>query len=1165
MRPYIFTLLLLLAATGAVFGQPSNALIYSTKKNLYQQNFNDLPAGGSTTLTGKGPFAFSQTPFSQSGLTGWEFMQKSGTASNAVFAIGAGTSTSAGVYSVGATGNTDRGLGMLAAGTGVYAVGLVVTNQTGDSLNTITGSFTTKQWRKGGSGVSNTWIGKYAVGVINKIDHPNLINHTPLNFNSIQFSTGAGSLNGNLTENQQVIQFSITGIQWKNGEQLILRWDDLDESGSDDLVAIDNFSFSADKVGSTTNTVTVDSLHSLASAITNTDTIRYAFKPGGDITGLSTANFVLITDGLSNATITSVSGSGADYLINVYTGSGAGKMVLGINNDNNLMPGLRGLPFFSIDTQQIDKIKPLQINFITLNDTILKLGDTLKLQLTFNETVQLDSASPLKSIPILIGNKTINAQYISGNNTNQLLFQHIIEAGEKDRNGITIADGFKTEQLIVKDIAENAGLLTIASSQIQHVQVDASSIKYLIPEDSTITQCNTRDSIDIVPLLVIDSADSGDRIKWEVTQLPKHWSTSKQSLEMQSIGGTLQPSQWKMSSNGSEKLDSITVRIFDEFTSAEKTIFLQSNSWMGTVDSNWHNPQNWCNSVIPNDSATITISPSALYQPVLTGTHGVKNLYLNSGASLRISGTLKMSGTMQADSAAITAKDATIEINGNYPQIINGQLFKENKIEHLVLKNSNGTQVNNRLIIQGNMQIAAGSIFTNGNLYLAETAAITASAAGTSIVGVVHAANIFTKKAAGIYLAGQPFNQSVVFNDWTSKPKLYYNNAALNTDSFSIESGWKPFDFVGDTATNSWKKYQGIQWHVLSNQNNDNHPAYLSGPIQMGTQQILLSQLGNGFNVIANPYLSPVNTGSFTKAKSVSNYKYIWNPLMGNKGGYMALPFAQKHILNPFEAYVVQTDSSVENEITASEAAKSVEWNKGIIEDYKEVVGYYATIDLLNNQVLQDRLILREQAGSRNGKDSLDANKLMNPGINLFSKSADGVKLAIDTRVLQAQTIVPIELSNAAVGNYTFQIHEAFMPSEFKLVLYDTYTNNSMPLIKDSLYQFSITADSLSKVSNRFYIGKYIPKATSPLSNLLTVKLYPNPATSEIKVSIKANSAANSSVKLFNMAGTLIKTVELGNIQQGLISIPIATISNGQYFIQVTSGTLQQNIPFIKQ
>jgi hypothetical protein len=194
------------------------------------------------------------------------------------------------------------------------------------------------------------------------------------------------------------------------------------------------------------------------------------------------------------------------------------------------MPGLRGLPFFSIDTQQIDKIKPLQISFSTLNDTIIKLGDTLKLQLTFNEPVQLDSSSPLKSIPIIIGNKTINVQYISGNNTNQLLFQHIIEAGEKDRNGITIADGFKTDQLIVKDIAENAGLLTIASSQIQHVQVDASSIKYLIPEDSTITQCNTRDSIDIVPLLVIDSADSGDRIKWEVTQLPKHWSTSKQSL-----------------------------------------------------------------------------------------------------------------------------------------------------------------------------------------------------------------------------------------------------------------------------------------------------------------------------------------------------------------------------------------------------------------------------------------------------------------------------------------------------------------------------------------------------------------------------------------------------------------------------------------------------------
>ncbi|WP_439506972.1 T9SS type A sorting domain-containing protein [Sediminibacterium sp.] len=1165
MRPYIFTLLLFLAATGAVFGQASNAVIYSNKKNLYQQNFNDLPSGGSTTLTGKGPFAFSQAPFALSGLVGWEFLQKSGTSTNAVFAIGAGTSTSAGVYSVGATGSIDRGLGMLAAGTGVYAVGLVITNQTGDSLNTITGSFTTKQWRKGGSGNSNTWTGKYAVGAINNIDHPNPINHGPLNFTSIQFSSGVGSLNGNLVENQQVIQFTITGIQWKNGEQLMLRWDDLDESGSDDLVAIDNFSFSADKVSTTNNAVTVDSLHSLASSITNTDTIRYAFKPGGDITGLSTSNFALITDGLTNATITGVSGTGSDYLINVYTGSGAGKMVLGINNDNNLIPGLRGLPFFSIDTQQIDKIKPLQISFSSLNDTIIKLGDTLKLQLTFNETVHLDSASPLRSIPILIGNKKINVQYVSGNNSNQLLFQHIIEAGEKDRDGITLADGFNNDQLIVKDIATNASLLSLTSSPIQHVQVDASTIKYLLPKDSTITQCNTRDSIDIVPLLVIDSTDAGDKIKWEVTQLPKHWSTSQQSLEIQSGGGTVQPIQWKMSSNGSEKLDSISIRIFNEFSSAEKTIFLQSNSWIGNTDSNWHNPLNWCNTLIPNDSATITISQSALYQPVLTGTHGVKNLYLSKGASLRISGTLKMSGVMQADSASIAANNATIELNGNNPQTINGQLFKENKIEHLIIKNNTNTQVSNQLIVRGNMQLAAGSLSTNSNLFLTETAAITSSAAGTSINGIVHAANIFSKKAAGTYLAGQPFDQSLTFNNWANKPTIFYNHAASNTDSFSIESSWKPFDFAGDTTTNSWKKYQGIQWRVLSNQNSENNPTYLSGTIQMGTQQILLSQLGNGFNVIANPYLSPVNTGTFTKAKMVSNYKYIWNPLMGNKGGYMVLPFAQQYILNPFEAYIVQTDSSIENEITVSEASKSIEWNKGIIDDYKETVGYFATINLLNNQILQDRFILREHAGAKNGKDSLDADKLLNPGVNLFSKSSDGAKLAVDSRILQAQTIVPIELSNVEPGNYTFQIHEAFMPSEFKLVLYDTYTNNSMPLIKDSIYQFSITTDSLSKASSRFYIGKYIPKSTSPLSNLLTVKLYPNPATSEIKVSIKANSIANSTVRLFNMAGTLIKTIELGNIQQGLISIPITSISNGQYFIQVTSGSLQQNIPFIKQ
>lgn len=1164
MRPHIILLLLLfLVADSSVYAQSGSPVIYSEKNAVYLQNFNDLPNGGSFTLVGKGPHLFAQSPFLIPGLSGWEFMHKSGTGTNAVFMQGAGTATTSGIYSVGTSGSTDRALGSLAAGTGVYSFGILLTNQTGGSLNKISGSFSAEQWRKGGSGNRNTWMGKYVTGLMNSIDQPNLLNHTSMNFSSIQFSIGAGSLNGNSPENQTTVQFTISGIDWKNGEQLLLRWDDTDETGSDDLVAIDNFSFTAN-FDTANNTVSIDSLYSLAPRPSNADTIQYSFKAGGDISGLSTNNFSLITSGLSNAAITSISGTGNEYLINVYTGVGEGKMVLGINNNNNLIPGLSGLPFFSIDTQLVDKLKPIQIGFNSLNDSLLKAGDTLQLNLLFSESVHLDTSSSINYLPISVGNNNRQAVYKTGNYTNQLRFNYIVQKGEKDIDGIALANNFNPNQLIIKDQAENIADINLVSSAIQHIQVDGTTIQFRVPTDTLLLQCNNKDSINISALLAIDSTVAGEELNWQIIQAPTHWFSNMQSFSTVSSGSITSPSQWKIHSQHSLVKDSMLVRISNGITSADKKIILQSLSWIGNVDSNWNNPQNWCNTLVPSDSAMITISTDALHQPKLFGVSSIKQLHLLSGAKLKITGTLKISDVMIGDSLSIDATNATIEFNGKSLQIMNGQLFEENRIQNVILNNTTGAQISHRLIIDGYLQLATGNLSTNDLLYFSETASIAASAAGSQIIGMVHAKNILAKKAAGNYLIGHPFNHSFSFSSWTNKPTIFYNNPLFNSNNYTIETGWQAVNFTLDSASNDWKKYQGIKWTILPNQINT-WPTYLSGNIQLGTHQIILNNIGNGFNVVANPYLSPVNTGTFNRSTKVSAYKYIWNAQLGNKGGYMALPFTQKHILNPFDAFILLTDSSAANEITITEASKFTEWNKGVLEDYQEGSGYFSTIDLFSNQRLQDRFIIREQSGARNGKDSLDAIKLMNPGINMFSKISDSIKLAIDSRIFQEQTIIPIELNNTIEGNYHFQIFEAFMPTQFKLVLYDQYTNKTLSLSKDSSYEFSITSDTLSKASNRFYIGKFIPKASSPLVNLLTVKIYPNPAKNELKVIFKSAVTANSSIRLYHLSGTLIKTVQVGSMQQGLVSVPIGDISNGQYYIQVISGSNQQNIPFIKQ
>lgn len=243
-----FIIFLILATCfGRAIAQP---VLYTTAGSIYTQSFDGLPSSGSLSPAGKGPFFLSSAPINASGLAGWQYFMAAGTGTNAAFAPGSGTGTGNAVYSLGAAGSSDRALGSLSSGSGIYAFGLVMTNQTGGLLNTVTIGFSAEQWRKGGSGNLNTWTFRYKTGVLSSIDQPSLIAEPRLNFSSAVTSASATALNGNLPENQQHIAFTLSGLHWNPGEQLVVRWDDADETGSDDAVGIDNFSLTASLVGS---------------------------------------------------------------------------------------------------------------------------------------------------------------------------------------------------------------------------------------------------------------------------------------------------------------------------------------------------------------------------------------------------------------------------------------------------------------------------------------------------------------------------------------------------------------------------------------------------------------------------------------------------------------------------------------------------------------------------------------------------------------------------------------------------------------------------------------------------------------------------------------------------------------------------------------------------
>jgi hypothetical protein len=238
----------IVAFNGLSWGQ---TISYTTTGAVITQDFNTLPASGTPTFAGNGPYQLSDpagtpgTGVGASGMTGWYGCKYGGTGTVLVFKIDAGTNASGAVISYGTGTTTERSLGMLGSGTTIPEVGALFTNNTAFTLGKFTITFTGEQW-KSGSATPNILHFSYKVGATAINDVSGFQNQTALDFTSPILSA-AGALNGDISPNRTTgITFTIAGISWAPGAVLAIRWQKSDDAGSDDGLAIEDCNFSAD-------------------------------------------------------------------------------------------------------------------------------------------------------------------------------------------------------------------------------------------------------------------------------------------------------------------------------------------------------------------------------------------------------------------------------------------------------------------------------------------------------------------------------------------------------------------------------------------------------------------------------------------------------------------------------------------------------------------------------------------------------------------------------------------------------------------------------------------------------------------------------------------------------------------------------------------------------
>jgi len=221
----------MLLASGLAAAQVS----MSKYKTEYAQNFDVLPSSGTATWEDGAAY-----------MPGW-YVQR--TIASNLLTANAGSSNTGGLYSYGNNSAADRALGSISSfKAGEFAYGLLLQNNTGDTITQLNISYYGEQWRISNKTAPQHQIAFfYAISTdaasfnLSPASDRNWIAYPELNFKGPHYKPEEGSaLNGNATENRQLLSASIP-VTIPDGAYVMLRWKDVDETESDHGLAIDDF------------------------------------------------------------------------------------------------------------------------------------------------------------------------------------------------------------------------------------------------------------------------------------------------------------------------------------------------------------------------------------------------------------------------------------------------------------------------------------------------------------------------------------------------------------------------------------------------------------------------------------------------------------------------------------------------------------------------------------------------------------------------------------------------------------------------------------------------------------------------------------------------------------------------------------------------------------
>jgi uncharacterized repeat protein (TIGR01451 family) len=237
-------------------------------------------------------------------ITGWFLTESGGGArDNEQYAVDTGGSNTGDTYSYGAAASTDRALGGLRSGTLIPIFGACFTNNTGSTVTSLDVAYTGEQWRIGNTAAArddqidfqySTDATSLTTGTWNDV---NALDFT----NPIKTAAAAGALNGNAAANRTARSSTIPALSIANGATVWIRWTEIDATGADDGLAVDDFSLTPQggvaQPNLTINDVSLNEGNAGTTSFTFTVSLSAPAGPGGVTFDIATADGTAVAPG----------------------------------------------------------------------------------------------------------------------------------------------------------------------------------------------------------------------------------------------------------------------------------------------------------------------------------------------------------------------------------------------------------------------------------------------------------------------------------------------------------------------------------------------------------------------------------------------------------------------------------------------------------------------------------------------------------------------------------------------------------------------------------------------------------------------------------------------------------------------------------------------------